>query len=109
MLLTIILFLIILQEAIFRTLAGILHIGNIEFSLGKEHDSSIIKDATSNFHLRMAAELFMQVFYIYPLKHITHFIDVSMYILYICMYLYIICRHVYACPHIRRNMYYHHQ
>ncbi|KAJ4820451.1 myosin [Rhynchospora pubera] len=47
------------QEAIFRTLAAILHLGNIEFSPGKEHDSSIIKDEKANFHLQMAADLFM--------------------------------------------------
>ncbi|KAL3655801.1 hypothetical protein CASFOL_000197 [Castilleja foliolosa] len=46
------------QEAIFRTLAGILHLGNVEFSPGKEHDSSIIKNPKSNFHLQMAADLF---------------------------------------------------
>ena len=51
------------QEAIFRTLAAILHLGNVEFSPGKEHDSSIIKDAKSNFHLQMAAELSMLVTY----------------------------------------------
>ncbi|ONK66111.1 uncharacterized protein A4U43_C06F4260 [Asparagus officinalis] len=47
------------QEAIFRTLAAILHLGNIEFSPGKEHDSSIVKDTQSTFHLEMASELFM--------------------------------------------------
>ncbi|KAK3027503.1 hypothetical protein RJ639_040218, partial [Escallonia herrerae] len=47
------------QEAIFRTLAAILHLGNIEFSPGKEHDSSVIKDQKSNFHLQVAANLFM--------------------------------------------------
>uniref|UniRef100_A0A803LYP2 Uncharacterized protein n=1 Tax=Chenopodium quinoa TaxID=63459 RepID=A0A803LYP2_CHEQI len=46
------------QEAIFRALAAILHLGNVEFSPGKEHDSSIIKDQTSSFHLQMAADLF---------------------------------------------------
>ncbi|KAL6523944.1 hypothetical protein OROMI_031039 [Orobanche minor] len=46
------------QEAIFRTLAGILHLGNVVFSPGKEHDSSVIKDPKSNFHLQMAADLF---------------------------------------------------
>ncbi|XP_030951150.1 myosin-15 isoform X1 [Quercus lobata] len=46
------------QEAIFRTLAAILHLGNIEFSPGKEHDSSVIKDQKSSFHMRMAADLF---------------------------------------------------
>ncbi|KAM1245961.1 hypothetical protein ACFX2J_037004 [Malus domestica] len=47
------------QEAIFRTLAAILHLGNIEFSPGKEHDSSVLKDQKSNFHMQMAAKLFM--------------------------------------------------
>ncbi|GMN63257.1 hypothetical protein TIFTF001_032374 [Ficus carica] len=47
------------QEAIFRTLAGILHLGNIEFSPGKEHDSSVLKDQKSTFHLQMAANLFL--------------------------------------------------
>ncbi|KNA05554.1 hypothetical protein SOVF_189230 [Spinacia oleracea] len=46
------------QEAIFRALAAILHLGNVEFSPGKEHDSSIIKDQISGFHLQMAADLF---------------------------------------------------
>lgn len=52
------------QEAIFRTLAAILHLGNIEFSPGEEHDSSIIKDEKANFHLGMAADLFMLVLFI---------------------------------------------
>ncbi|KAK9131389.1 hypothetical protein Sjap_011876 [Stephania japonica] len=47
------------QESIFRTLAAILHLGNIEFSPGVEHDSSTIRDQKSNFHLQMAANLFM--------------------------------------------------
>ncbi|GJW97303.1 myosin-15 isoform X1 [Tanacetum coccineum] len=47
------------QEAIFRTLAAILHLGNIEFSPGKEHDSSVVKDDQSNYHLQTAADLFM--------------------------------------------------
>nr|GMD42803.1 myosin-15-like isoform X3 [Ipomoea batatas] len=47
------------QDAIFRTLAAILHLGNIEFSPGKEHDSSAIKDQKSSFHLGMAANLLM--------------------------------------------------
>ncbi|KAM0836949.1 hypothetical protein ACQ4PT_061982 [Festuca glaucescens] len=47
------------QDAIFRTLAAILHLGNIEFSPGKESDSSKIKDSTSNFHLQMTATLLM--------------------------------------------------
>ncbi|KAJ4842072.1 hypothetical protein Tsubulata_039966 [Turnera subulata] len=47
------------QESIFRTLAAILHLGNIEFSPGKEHDSSTVRDQKSSFHLQMAADLFM--------------------------------------------------
>ncbi|GMG99196.1 hypothetical protein Nepgr_001036 [Nepenthes gracilis] len=47
------------QEAIFRTLAAILHLGNVEFSPGKDHDSSTINDQKSSFHIQMAADLFM--------------------------------------------------
>lgn len=47
------------QEAIFRTLAAILHLGNVEFSPGIEHDSSKVKDEKSSFHLQMAADLLM--------------------------------------------------
>ncbi|KAE9448786.1 hypothetical protein C3L33_19317, partial [Rhododendron williamsianum] len=49
------------QEAIFRVVAAILHIGNIEFAKGKEIDSSVIKDEKSRFHLNMTAELHMCV------------------------------------------------
>ncbi|GFY96251.1 myosin family protein with Dil [Actinidia rufa] len=44
------------QEAIFRVVAAILHLGNIEFEKGKEEDSSAIKKET-RFHLDMTAEL----------------------------------------------------
>ena len=47
------------QEAIFQTLAAILHLGNIEFSPGKEHDPSIIKDEKSRFYVQMVCNLFM--------------------------------------------------
>ncbi|KAK9149162.1 hypothetical protein Scep_007919 [Stephania cephalantha] len=47
------------QEAIFRVIAAILHLGNINFAKGKEIDSSVIKDDTSRFHFQMAAELLM--------------------------------------------------
>ncbi|KAL1550095.1 myosin-6-like [Salvia divinorum] len=47
------------QDAIFRVIAAILHLGNIEFAKGKEIDSSMPKDEKSWFHLRTAAELFM--------------------------------------------------
>ncbi|KAM0914352.1 hypothetical protein ACQ4PT_011551 [Festuca glaucescens] len=47
------------QDAIFRVVAAILHIGNIEFAKGKEVDSSVLKDDKSKFHLDTAAELLM--------------------------------------------------
>ncbi|CAI0419960.1 unnamed protein product [Linum tenue] len=45
------------QEAIFRVVAAILHLGNIEFAKGAEIDSSKIKDDKSRFHLDTTAEL----------------------------------------------------
>ncbi|XP_073003002.1 myosin-17-like isoform X2 [Typha latifolia] len=47
------------QEAIFRVVASILHLGNVDFTKGKEADSSVIKDEKSRFHLEMTAELLM--------------------------------------------------
>ncbi|KAL6635354.1 hypothetical protein ACP70R_028025 [Stipagrostis hirtigluma subsp. patula] len=47
------------QEAIFRVVAAILHLGNVEFAEGDDGDSSKPKDEKSMFHLRTAAELFM--------------------------------------------------
>ncbi|CAL9106643.1 unnamed protein product [Musa textilis] len=47
------------QDAIFRVVAAILHLGNVEFAEGKEIDSSQPKDEKSWFHLRIAAELLM--------------------------------------------------
>ncbi|KAL5702008.1 hypothetical protein ACHQM5_027281 [Ranunculus cassubicifolius] len=47
------------QEAIFRVVAAILHLGNIEFAKGKEIDSSVPKDEKSKFHLQMTADLLM--------------------------------------------------
>ncbi|KAL0389414.1 UNVERIFIED_CONTAM: Myosin-11 [Sesamum calycinum] len=46
------------QDAIFRVVASILHIGNIEFTKGKI-DSSVLKNDQSKFHLKTAAELLM--------------------------------------------------
>nr|XP_016489507.1 PREDICTED: myosin-9-like isoform X1 [Nicotiana tabacum] len=45
------------QEAIFRVVASVLHLGNINFSKGQEIDSSVLKDDKSNFHLQTVAEL----------------------------------------------------
>ncbi|XP_008218295.1 PREDICTED: myosin-11 [Prunus mume] len=47
------------QEAIFRVVAAILHLGNIEFAKGMEVDSSVPKDDPAKFHLKMTAELLM--------------------------------------------------
>ncbi|KAL8150294.1 hypothetical protein V2J09_020102 [Rumex salicifolius] len=49
------------QDAIFRVVASILHIGNIEFTKGQEADSSVLKDESSKFHLHTTAELLMLV------------------------------------------------
>ncbi|XP_019445659.1 PREDICTED: myosin-12-like isoform X1 [Lupinus angustifolius] len=47
------------QDAIFRVVAAILHLGNINFVKGKEFDSSKLKDDKSLIHLRIVAELLM--------------------------------------------------
>ncbi|XLR26509.1 myosin-11-like [Arachis ipaensis] len=47
------------QEAIFRVVAAILHLGNIAFTKGKEADSSVPKDDNAKFHLKTTAELLM--------------------------------------------------
>ncbi|XVF42254.1 hypothetical protein PTKIN_Ptkin01aG0346100 [Pterospermum kingtungense] len=47
------------QEAIFRVVAAILHIGNIDFAKGKEIDSSVPKNDQAKFHLKTTAELLM--------------------------------------------------
>lgn len=48
------------QEAIFRVVAAILHLGNIEFAIGEEPDSSVPTDESKKY-LKIAAELFMCV------------------------------------------------
>lgn len=45
------------QEAIFRVVAGILHLGNVAFTFGEDNDSSKLLDETSEFHLKTVAEL----------------------------------------------------
>ncbi|KAM7252959.1 hypothetical protein ACFE04_008860 [Oxalis oulophora] len=47
------------QDAIFRVVAAILHLGNVEFAKGEEADSSEPKDDKSRLHLQIASELFM--------------------------------------------------
>ncbi|KAJ6427554.1 hypothetical protein OIU84_023029 [Salix udensis] len=45
------------QEGIFRVVAAILHLGNVNFAKGQEIDSSVIKDEKSRFHLNVTSEL----------------------------------------------------
>ncbi|KAL4200292.1 hypothetical protein AMTRI_Chr03g55660 [Amborella trichopoda] len=47
------------QDAIFRVVAAILHLGNVEFAKGKEIDSSAPKDDKAIYHLQTVAELLM--------------------------------------------------
>ncbi|KAL8523094.1 hypothetical protein ACS0TY_013167 [Phlomoides rotata] len=47
------------QDAIFRVVASILHLGNVTFAKGEEIDSSVLEDDKSKFHLQTAAELLM--------------------------------------------------
>ncbi|KAF2607298.1 hypothetical protein F2Q68_00045039 [Brassica cretica] len=47
------------QDAIFRVVAAILHLGNIEFCKGEDADSSSLKNEQSKFHLQMTSELLM--------------------------------------------------
>ncbi|GKB97109.1 retrovirus-related pol polyprotein from transposon TNT 1-94 [Tanacetum coccineum] len=47
------------QEAIFRLVAAILRLGNVEYIKGKEVGSSLLKDEKSKFHLKMTTELLM--------------------------------------------------
>lgn len=47
------------QDAIFRVVAAILHLGNINFEKDEDIDSAVVKDEQSLFHLQMTAELLM--------------------------------------------------
>ncbi|KAI4963743.1 hypothetical protein ZWY2020_010574, partial [Hordeum vulgare] len=47
------------QEATFRVVAAVLHLGNINFVKGRDVDSSVVKDEKARFHLNAAAELLM--------------------------------------------------
>ncbi|EXC31921.1 Myosin-J heavy chain [Morus notabilis] len=47
------------QDSVFRVVAAILHLGNIDFSKGEDNDSAAVEDELSLFHLQMAAELLM--------------------------------------------------
>ncbi|KAL0673810.1 hypothetical protein Bca4012_001791 [Brassica carinata] len=47
------------QDAIFRVVAAILHLGNVNFVKGEDADSSKLRDDKSRYHLQTAAELLM--------------------------------------------------
>ncbi|XP_020231511.1 myosin-9 isoform X2 [Cajanus cajan] len=47
------------QDAIFRVVASILHLGNIKFAKSEDTDSSVLEDEESKFHLQITAELLM--------------------------------------------------
>ncbi|EMS55825.1 Myosin-J heavy chain [Triticum urartu] len=47
------------QEATFRVVAAVLHLGNLNFVKGRDADSSVLKDEKAKFHLNAAAELLM--------------------------------------------------
>ncbi|KAK9083352.1 hypothetical protein Scep_029823 [Stephania cephalantha] len=47
------------QDAIFRVVAAILHLGNIEFEKEEVSEHAVIKDDQARFHLQMTAELLM--------------------------------------------------
>ncbi|KAL2323471.1 hypothetical protein Fmac_027850 [Flemingia macrophylla] len=47
------------QDAIFRVVAGILHLGNIKFAKSEDTDSSVLEDEESKFHLQITADLLM--------------------------------------------------
>lgn len=68
------------QEAIFRVVASVLHLGNLQFAKGKEIDSSVLKDDKSKFHLQTVAELLMYVlgFQILLLSLNLFFVDESL-------------------------------
>ncbi|KAK7277524.1 hypothetical protein RJT34_22538 [Clitoria ternatea] len=47
------------QDAIFRVIAAILHLGNVKFAKAEETDSAVLEDEQSKFHLDTTAELLM--------------------------------------------------
>jgi myosin-5 len=78
----------LLQDAIFRVVAAILHLGNIDFAKGEESDSAIVEDEESKFHLQITADLLMcdQSFAIIIIR----------YFLFFCM-----CCICWSCPFLR--------
>lgn len=65
------------KDAIFRVVAAILHLGNVNFIKGEDADSSKLKDDKSRYHLQTAAELLMYLLRLVILD-IKHFCTVPM-------------------------------
>lgn len=65
------------KDAIFRVVAAILHLGNVNFVKGEDADSSKLRDDKSRYHLQTAAELLMYLLWLVILN-IRPFCTVSM-------------------------------
>jgi hypothetical protein len=63
------------QEGIFRVVAAILHLGNVNFAKGQEIDSSVIKDEKSRFHLSFTSELLRYIFCTFPCLNNCPYLD----------------------------------
>lgn len=63
------------QEGIFRVVAAILHLGNVNFAKGQEIDSSVIKDEKSRFHLSITSELLRYIFCTFPCLNNCPYLD----------------------------------
>ncbi|KAK6126771.1 hypothetical protein DH2020_039479 [Rehmannia glutinosa] len=63
------------QDAIFRVVAAVLHLGNIEFSKGKEIDSSVIKDEKSRCDPKSLEDAMIKRVMVTPEEIITRTLD----------------------------------
>ncbi|KVI12218.1 Dil domain-containing protein [Cynara cardunculus var. scolymus] len=63
------------QEAIFRVVAAILHLGNIEFAKGHEIDSSVIKDEKSRCDAKSLEDALIKRVMVTPEEVITMILD----------------------------------
>ncbi|KAK6139637.1 hypothetical protein DH2020_026621 [Rehmannia glutinosa] len=63
------------QDAIFRVVAAILHLGNIEFAKGKEIDSSVLKDEKSRCDPKSLEDALIKRVMVTPEEVITRTLD----------------------------------
>ncbi|KAH9763212.1 Myosin-17 [Citrus sinensis] len=63
------------QDAIFRVVAAILHLGNIEFAKGEEADSSVIKDEKSRCDAKSLEDALINRVMVTPEEVITRTLD----------------------------------